>query len=284
MIFIYLSVIQSVLILILFKLFDRYRIDNWQAITINYIIAFLLGLVLSGKTTGITGLFDKAWLPAALVLGAMFITTFYFFALSSQKTGVALTSVASKMSVIIPVFSGALLYSEQLGIIRLSGIFLILLAFYLTFKKDKAPKFEARYAFLPVVVFFGNGFVDTVMKYSDYHYIKGDLVNFLTMVFLTSFIIGSCITTGRLILKRSRMSLKNLVGGILLGLTNFGSTYFLMKAMGQFESSVVFPVANASIVGISAIAGFYIFKEQLSRINWAGIFLAIIAIIIIANA
>lgn len=284
MIFIYLSVIQSVLILVLFKLFERYRIDNWQAITINYIVACSFGLALSLKNTAFDGLSNRDWLPVAILLGAMFITTFYFFALSSQKTGVALTSVASKMSVVIPVFSGILLYSERLGIIRLAGVLLVLIAFYLTFRKDKAPKFEPRYAYLPVVVFIGNGLVDTVMKYSEYNYIRGDLVPFLTIVFLTSFIIGATITTGRIIRRKTRMTIRSLFGGIILGLTNFGSTYFLMKAMGQFESSVVFPVANASIVGISALTGFFLFKESLSRINWAGILIAIIAIIIIANA
>ena len=39
------SIIQSVLILVAFKLFNRYNIDNWQAITVNYIVATCFGFI-----------------------------------------------------------------------------------------------------------------------------------------------------------------------------------------------------------------------------------------------
>ena len=77
---------------------------------------------------------------------------------------------------------------------------------------------------------------------------------------------------------------KHLAAGVVLGLLNFGSTYYLMRAMDKFDSAVLFPVTNASIVGLSAMTGFFVFREKLSWINWLGVILSVIAIIIIANA
>jgi uncharacterized membrane protein len=48
------------------------------------------------------------------------------------------------------------------------------------------------------------------------------------------------------------------------------------------QVSVFIPIMNISVVGLSSIIGFLVFKEKLRRINWIGIFLAFIAILFIA--
>lgn len=284
MIFIFLSVLQSTLIFIAFKLFDRYGIDNWEAISINYLVASAFGLSISCAGGSAHLIFQESWSVVAILLGSLFIGTFYFFALSSQKVGVALTSVSSKMSVVIPVMFGIILYDEKLMPLRTLGIIAALAAFYLTFRKSRVPKFDRRWMFLPVMVFIGNGFVDSTMKFATNRYIQDNIVQFLTMVFLTSLVIGSVIFMHRLARRKSSVNARSIAGGIILGLLNFGSTFYILKAMGLFESSVVFPVANASIVGLSALAGYFGFREPLSRSNWTGVLLAIIAIFIIAYA
>ena len=284
MIYITLSVIQSTLIFITFKLFGRYRVDNWKAIFVNYLVASLMSFLLGDMAGNMEPMFHSAWLPWSLLLGVMFITTFYFFALSSQKAGVAVTSVTSKMSVIIPVIFGTILYNEGFGIVKISGVVVALIAFYLVFKKEKKPILEMKWFFLPVMVFLGNGFVDTGMKYMQYHYIGGELIPFLMFTFATGMVLALAVVLFRGISGKGFMDLRSLVGGTILGMANFGSTYYIIMALGVFESSVVFPVANSAIVGLSALAGYFGFRERLSLLNWAGVVLAIAAIIIIANA
>ncbi len=252
MIFITLSVVQSVLILITFKLFDRYRIDNLQAIVVNYIVAGTFGFAISRTEWTPATLAGFDWFFTALILGVMFICTFFLFALSSQKIGVAVTSVTSKMSLVIPMVAGVFLFGEPLWI--------------------------------PLLVFAGNGMVDTTMKYADHHFIRNDLILFLAVVFSTSFLIGSSILIIRLIYKKVTIQWKHIGGGVFLGMINFGSTYYMLKAISVFESSVVFPVTNAAIVGLSGLAGFFGFREKLTWINWLGIVLAVLAILIIAKS
>lgn len=282
--FIALSVIQSTLIFIIFKLFDRYRIDNWQAIMVNYFVAALLSFILGNVAADSGRILHAGWVPYSMLLGLMFIGTFFFFALSSQKAGVAITSVTSKMSVIIPVLFGAVLYGESLGVVKITGIVVALVAFYLVFKKDKKPLLQSQWVWLPVMVFLGNGFVDTGMKYMQHHYIGQDIIPFLMFTFATSLVIALIVTSTRSMMHRPFMTWRGLLGGTVLGLANFGSTYYILKALGSFESSVVFPVANSAIVGLSALTGYFGFKERLSALNWSGIILAIAAIIIIANS
>jgi len=284
MIFITLSVIQSVLILVTFKLFDRFRIDNLQAIVINYIVAVIFGLTITQTAWTPGGLIRFDWFPVALLLGAMFICTFFIFALSSQKVGVAVTSVTSKMSLVIPVIASMFLFGESLNWLRVAGIVLALAAFYLTLSQKGPIEWKAKYTWIPLLVFAGNGIVDTTMKYADHYFIKDDLVLFLSIVFFTSFLIGLTILIFRMSGKKAKMQWKHIAAGIFLGLINFGSTYYMLKAISVFESSVVFPVTNAAVVGLSGLTGYIVFKEKLSRMNWAGIGLALLAILIIAKA
>jgi drug/metabolite transporter (DMT)-like permease len=284
MIFIVLSVVQSTLIFITFKLFEKFKIENWQAIFMNYVIAALLSFFLGNVTSHPARVIYADWLPYSVILGFMFIATFYFFALSSQKAGVAVTSVTSKMSVIIPVVFGAILYNENFGVVKISGVVVALTAFYLVFKKDKKPLLEMKWIFLPVMVFLGNGFVDTAMKYMQHHHIGNDLIPFLMVTFGTGVLLSLIMLLVRLGRGKGFMQLRSVAGGTILGIFNFGSTYYIIKALGVYESSVVFPVANSAIVGLSALAGYFGFREKLSLLNWTGVVLAITAIIIIANA
>jgi drug/metabolite transporter (DMT)-like permease len=283
MIYIALSVVQSVLILVTFKLFDRYRIDNLQAIVMNYLTAGALGFLITGTEWTPASLPGFSWFTTSLVLGVMFICTFFFFALASQKVGVAVTSVASKMSLVIPIIISMVFWGESLSWPRAIGIILAFAAFHLVFRKKEPIAWKAKYTYLPLLVFLGNGMVDTTMKFADHYYIKDDLVLFLSLVFTTGFVIGATILVVRAIQSKTKIRFVNLSGGVFLGLINFGSTYYMLKAISVFESSVVFPVTNAAIVGLSGIAGYFGFREKLSWINISGIILAIIAILIIAN-
>ena len=286
MLFLILTIIQSTAIFVVMKLFNRFRIDNWQAITVNYIVASAFGLAIyDGKISGQI-IIEKEWFEYALLLGLTFISTFFIFALSAQKVGVALTSVASKMSVVIPVLAGLILLSEKISFMAALGIAIALLAFYLTLGSGEKRAFPKKYIILPLLLFLGNGINDTLMKYSEHHYVEdnNDLVLYLSVIFLTALGLGIIISIFRYSRKKFRIEFKNILAGILLGLLNFGSTLYILKSMGIFDSSIVFPIANAGIVCLSAVSGFFIFRERLTPRNWAGIILGILAILLIANA
>ena len=170
MIYLALTIIQSTAIFIVMKLFSRFRIDNWQAITVNYAIAALFGFVIYKGDINAGIIMDRGWFTYSLLLGITFISTFFIFALSAQKVGVALTSVASKMSVVIPVIAGLILLHEKISMIAATGVAIALLAFYLTLGTGKKSSFPRQFLILPLLLFIGNGVNDTLMKYTEHHF------------------------------------------------------------------------------------------------------------------
>ncbi len=284
MTYIVLIIFISSAIFVTFKLFDRYRIDNFNAITINYLVGSGFGLMISDTHYDLNILFDKTWLPFAVILGILFIITFVLFALSSQKAGVAITAVFSKMSVMIPVVAGIFLYSEKLNMLKIAGIFFTLAAFILILYKKEKSKYSLSILLLPILIFIFNGIIDSTLKYTEYNHISNDYIFFLTTIFITSFIVGIFISVIKYFNKKEALSIRTIIGGTILGLLNFSTTYFMLKAMNLFQSNVLFPVQNVGIVMVSAIFGLVLFREKLSITNWAGIALSILAISLIAFA
>jgi drug/metabolite transporter (DMT)-like permease len=288
MINILLALLFSTLIMVTFKLFDRFRIDTLQAITFNYLVAVVSGVVSYKGALSPAGFFSMPWFQNGLLIGCFFIAVFFVFATSSRRVGIAITAVSSKMSVVIPVLAGVfLLKNDHLTIIKVIGIILALIAFYLTFKKKEKINLSKGYFVLPVLLFLGNGTNDTLMSYTSFTHQTNQLGHttpLLIVVFTTALLIGSAIMLGRYIIYRKGIQGRNVIAGIILGLFNYLSTYYFFRSLNIYPNSVFFPVFNAGIVSLSAITGFLVFREKLRVINWIGIVAAILAIIVIALA
>jgi drug/metabolite transporter (DMT)-like permease len=228
----------------------------------------------------------QSWLPNGIIIGFFFIAIFFLFALSAQKAGVAITAVSSKMSVVLPVIVGVvILKNDHLTFLKVTGIIFALVAFYLTFKKKEKIDINKKYFFLPILLFFGNGTNDSLMSYTEFMHNINQAANvtmLLNVIFSTALIIGLTVVVFLILFKNEKIKLKNIIAGIFLGLFNFASTYYFFNSLDRYPNSVFFPIFNTGIVSLSALAGYFIFKEKLKTINWIGIFVAICAIMLIA--
>lgn len=282
MIYLISAILISSSLFVIFKLFTRFRINTFQAITFNYLIASIFGFMFLTSNVNILTLFSESWFYLAVIEGILFISVFVLFGISSQKVGVAVTAVASKMSVVLPIIAGILIYHDSVLFTKILGITIALLAFYLSFRKNKSMSTISRFTFLPLLLFVGNGLVDTLLKVAEHFYLQDDKGYFVTIIFLTAMVIGFAITLYKVIVHKEKIELKNLIGGSFLGIFNILTTYFMVLALAYMESSRMFPILNAGIVSTTALVGVFLFREKLSLINWMGIILSIFAIILIS--
>jgi drug/metabolite transporter (DMT)-like permease len=221
----------------------------------------------------------------------MFIVMFYVIGISTQKAGVAVTTVAVKMSVIFPIaFSIWYDAIDKLTLLKSIGIAMAVVSVLLTVHQKSSAKIDWRAILLPAFIFIGMGVVDSFVKYSQSEYITNDLTPiFSTLVFSSALIAGILILPFNRQAARSLQSFKTILLGIILGLVNFGSMYFLILALNHVDTStgkqamgsVVFGINNIGIVALSVIVGFLAFKERPSPINWVGIAISGIAILIL---
>ncbi len=281
------SILASTLIFIVFKLFQRFKIDTTQAIVVNYFIACIVGLIAYDSPISISEITSSKWFLGAVFLGVLFISIFIVMAITVQKNGVSVASVASKMSVVIPVIFGIYVYNESTGLQKLIGILLALAAVYLaSIKAGSKINFKKNLLF-PILLFLGSGVIDTSIKYLETTYVpENGIPIFSATIFGCAALIGVLTLIAKLFKGEFKFQPKSLLGGITLGVINYSSIYFLLKALDHetFESSTLFTVNNVGIVMLSTLTGLILFGEKLSAKNWIGIVLAIVSIILVTLA
>jgi len=290
MLYIILAVFVSVLLLILFKLFPQYGVHTLSAIILNYGFAAITGILFSNFSSTEINLIANPWLKIAIPLGALFLIVFYLISSTAQNLSISAASVANKMSVVLPVLFSVIFLNQQLSLLRVLGVFIALLAVYLATKPKKNLAKVNNKLWLPILVFIGSGLIDIAINASNAYYINNqtDSKLFSIFTFLSAFVCGIACYIILVLSKKTSAKLivapKNILAGLLLGVPNFFSIYFIFKALetSSFASAQLFPVLNVSNVALSAIVGLVFFKEKLSAINFAGILLALLSIILIA--
>ena len=286
MIYLILSILFSTSLFVIFKLFHKYEVDNLKAIIVNYAVAFVLGFLGSETKIPIADIFDKSWLPGAFALGLLFILIFVLMAKTSQINGVSVASVASKMSVVIPVTFGILMYNESTPFVKVFGILLALLAVYLvSVKKEEIPLKDS--LLLPLLLFLGSGVIDTTIKYIEVNYVPESEVSvFSGSLFGIAGFFGALFLVSKGFDSVRNFGVRNIIAGIVLGIPNYFSILFLIKALQTkgVESSSLFTLNNVGIVLLSSILGVVLFREVFSTKNYIGVLLAIVSILMIAFA
>lgn len=287
MVYLLISICISSLLFVIFKLFDVLRINTFQAIVVNYFTAAILGFYMSNNLVSFCEIPSQPWFLGAFLLGIMFILVFNIMALTSQKNGLSVASVSSKMSVVIAIVFGVWYYNESLSLVKLIGILLALIAVYLTSIKAKNQITQKNKDFLyPLLLFFGSGAIDTSLKYVETTYVaEGGVPLFSATIFGCAFILGIIVLLYQKATGTLNFEFKSILGGVLLGIPNYFSIVYLLKALSTkgMESSTAFTLNNVGIVILSTLFGLFIFKEKLIHKNWLGIVIAVISIILIMS-
>ena len=275
MIYIFLSVCCSVFVSVLLKLAKRYEIDTKQAITWNYSIATLL-----------TWIIYKPEIPEInavyISLGILLPSLFLVLALSVQYTGIVRTDIAQRLSLFIPVLASFIIFSEAQSALKLFGIFIAFIAIIFSIPWQKDSNKGINNWIYPLIVFIGMGLIDILFK----QIAKTTSVPFtssLIIVFPLAFLLS--ISYLLYLYKRGKMKFRliNLICGWILGIANFGNILFYLKAHQSLSNSpsLVFSSMNIGVILLGSAIGVIIFKERLSRLNYWGIALALISIVVL---
>lgn len=288
MISILFSIVSATLIYVIFKISSSRQIKIFPLVVINYFAAFILGLLLIVNSPTQLLDFNPSLLTHGIILGILFIGMFFLIGYATSTIGISVTSLATRVSLVIPVaFSIILEESARFSLLKIITIILALIGVVLiSFTANKKSDSSKLLYFLPLILFIGSGFIDSFIKYAQNKFVTPSLIiGFTVIVFGVAFLIGCLI----LLLRKQLFSFPNkektLVFGILLGIVNFGSIFFIIKALHKTEifnnsipGSGIFGVNNLGIILLSNLFGFILFKEKLSFQKVLGIVISLIAV------
>lgn len=284
-----LSVLFSVLLLVNFRLHPNFKVNTFQAIILNYPVCFLTGLLMLPSEQAFHFDIHAEGSLYALILGVGFVVTFILSGVSTQKMGMTATSLANNISLVIPVIF-SLLFLTRAGsfdFLNYAGLALAIGAVALsTFKKeeDTASGKEKNWL-LPLAVFVMYGITNTTFNFLSASFIKSDeqRIPYTLTILIGSMVFGLFVLLYRKVKHHENINLISLIAAIPLGVPNFLSFYYLLKALSDYDNNgaYVLPLYNISVIMVSSLVGIVFFKEKLTKLNYLGLLLALIAIFLI---
>ena len=277
--YLFISIICSVSVGILFKISNRYRTNNFQIVLFNYFFAALFCLIIFSPNVKTI----EASTPFITYgsLGILLPLVFVFLIRSINKIGIAKTDAAQRLSLFISLLAAWFVFNEKFTLYKTVGIIIGFLAlFCILIKRNNSTNSSLKY---PLLVFIGFGTIDILFKkvalYTTVPYTTS-----LVIIFAMAFLVMLLLVIYSLLLKKQTFHFINLLFGFLVGLFNFGNILFYLKAHHAFAAnpSTVFAGMNMGVIILGSLVGVLAFKERLSLLNYVGLLLALTSIILIA--
>ncbi len=283
------SILCSTLLGVIFSYFGKNRIKNLHAIIINYFVCIIVGGLVNGDMPIASNFWEKEYFFFAIGTGILFIGGFNLVAIVTQKLGLTVAAILQKMSILLSVLFAFYCYNEIVTIPKIIGLVLAAISIVLSSWQSSEKETKTKDSWLVLTLLaLGTwgiaGCIEIVLQYCELKVLdqSGD-PQFLALLFGSAGVYGMLFLLFNPKQKLSGFTRKEIVGGIILGIVNFGSMYFLMRSLGNgWEGSVVFPINNVGIILASALISVLFVGEKLNRIKIIGLLMAILSIYCIA--
>lgn len=278
MLFLILSIICSVTVGVLFKFSRNYNVSNTQIVASNYVFALVLCYLFFSPDLNAVGT-TAPW-GIYITIGVLLPSVFLFLAASIKHMGIVKTDAAQRLSLFIPILAAWLIFKEDFNSLKVTALLVGLPALLLILAKP-SQNTENKWIY-PAVVLLGFGLIDILFKqialFTSLPYTTS-----LFVVFGIALVIMTVVIIYEVIAGKVQLSIRNILFGGLVGIFNFGNILFYLKAHKAFAEnpSTVFAGMNMGVIIIGSLVGIFVFKEKLTKMNFTGLFLALIAIILI---
>ncbi|KGO86335.1 transporter [Flavobacterium rivuli WB 3.3-2 = DSM 21788] len=272
------SIICSVTVGIIFKVSKRYEVCTSQIVMWNYVLALMLCyLFFQPDLTPVNTAAPWAIYAPLMVLMP---SVFMFLAMSIKHMGIVRTDAAQRLSLFIPILAAWFIFKEDFNTLKIIGLVIGFPAIFLILSKRSDT--NSNKWIYPAVVLIGFGVIDVLFK---------QIALYTTLPYTTSLFVVFSGALGvsvlnvlyQILFKSIKPRIINFAFGTLVGIFNFGNILFYLKAHKAFAEnpSTVFAAMNIGVIILGCLAGIVIFKEKVSKYNYAGLVLAVGAIVII---
>lgn len=234
----------------------------------NYFMATLLGVGFVLVAGDRTFSWQTLLLGAALALG--FVAIFLVFAKAVGVAGTALSTVSSRLSMVIPVAFSVIFFGEVPTGYQYVGFALALATlgfFYLSTRSHAEHHGAAAYLYL-IVLFLGIGVNDFALKLFQELRPTSDKPFFLACIFAFSLLYTMLVIWRRGV-GMERVTLRR---GLVLGVPNILSSFFLLSALASMQAVFVYPAVSIGVIVSTTVAAALLWHERLN--SWGVMALA----------
>ena len=264
---------------------ENHTKNNISMLAVNYGICFLLSVFYKG----INNLFQTGEgmgtaLMLGLVNGFFYIASLILFQSSVKQNGLVLSSIFMKLGIMVPLVISILLFHEIPTVMQVAGFVLAIIAIVIINLKNKTedhaiekiPKINfKKIGLLGVLV--GCGLADGMSKI----YQELGTKQFEELFLVITFIIAFALSIVLIGVKKQKITKNEIIYGAMLGVPNYYSARFLLKALGQIPAVVAYPTFSIGTIAVITLTGIIVFREKLTKRQMIAIGLIAVAVVLL---
>ena len=274
MFYLLLAIAGSSMISILLRISSGKIKEGCSMLAFNYLTCTVLGMIYAGFTPDII---RNPGFPAALGLGVvngiLLLVSFILMQSSVRKNGVVLTSIFTKLGLLVPVVLSVVVFREVPTWVQIVGFCIAIAAIIvINLQKD-----TGHFDWSLIILLLLAGGTDAMAKIYE-ALGPADLTDpYLLYSFGAAFVL----CTGVVIAKKERPGFREFLFGTLIGIPNFLSSKFLLSALATVPAVVAYPTFSVATLLVITLTGVLAFREKLKAHQWAALGAILVALVML---
>jgi len=280
-----LAIIASSLVSIMMRVGEGRAKNNISMLSVNYFLCMILAIIY----TGVGNLMQTGeGLGTAIGLGSIngffYIASLILFQNSVKKNGVVLSSIFMKLGIMMPLIISILLFGEMPTVVQIIGFVIAVTAIVIINMKEKEENVTNHKTNRTspvklglILVLVGCGMADGMSKIYQELGTREFEELFLVCTFVIAFILSVLFVK----YKKQKYTSNEILYGILLGVPNYYSARFLLKALGEIPAVVAYPTFSIGTIAVITLTGVFAFKEKLTIRQMFAIGLIAVAVVLL---
>lgn len=273
MLYLLLAICSSACVSIFMRLSEAKIQNNIAMLVMNYLMCSLLSAGYAGASFSGAGLMMTA--AMGVFNGALYLISFVLLQVNVRRNGVVLSSTFMKLGLLVTMAVSVCFYHEMPNLLQILGFLIAVVAIILiNYRKEgTAAGFKSGLLLLLLC----GGMADAMSKVFEESGVPGMEDPFLFFTFFAALIL--CIAL--MLYKKQRPGKWEILFGLLIGIPNFFSSKFLLRALEDVAAVIAYPVYSVAGILVVTAAGVLFFQEKLKMRQWIALGLILLALVLL---
>lgn len=283
---VFLFVLQSVLLKKTRSIGDKTKISFFK---INGTYTGLIAIIFAPFSFITTSLeISPPTIYIGILFGLVFMLTMFFYSKAMDTGPLSYTAFYFSVALVIPVLASIIFWDESIDLLKIMGLILLMLSFYLiNIFGEQRGKIKYQWLLYCSLTFLLNGAVPSLLKWHEVLLPNKETFLFLFIGFSVSSIVSFLLIFIFSLTEKNNSNLSLLklpskswliIIGIVIS-TGFGNM-LLTFLSGKLPGAYLFPVVNGCLIIFLTLISTLLFKEVITKGGVFGIIIGIISIII----
>lgn len=243
----------------------------------NYLSAAVLAfLAMPDKSFSVSSSIQLA-LGLGAVQGLLYLLSLMSLQKSICQNGVILSSTFARLGLIVPMLFSIAAFGEMPNLLQTIGFVLACAAIWMMQTGKPTQKNQCGSHIGLLVLLLISGMTDSMAKIFEE---VGDR-NLDSWFLLITFIVAFFLSVGMMIYHKEKLGVSEIVYGCLVGIPNYGSVFFLLKALTSLPAVLVYPTYSAGTILAISLIGVAAFGERPRKRQWAALGMILVALVLL---